>query len=599
MLLRQHGFLPVYYFPERHVRTEALEPSPHVTFSPYKGTARYFDVRVGSRVAPASAWTYPDPLPGSPDTRGYYSFHWHGMDAWVEEDEIVSVHARDPYLRAETLSSSQHVVVRLRGKIVAETARPVLLLETGLVPRYYIPPADVAIECFEASQAYSMCPYKGTACYLTYRDTGESITDAAWYYPTPLRDVVKIANHVCFWNERADTTIEVDGAELPHLGIRPGGPGGELLYPSRRFFMVPPPASMREATRGQLQHDFSGPNGRAESPPADLVDMAVERAGGRRPGLARERRRGVAGGSSRAGGTAPPRALVGRPDASLFFTFGQSRAQAAGTAGQPTAPAEPAQVPASVCEPALRRVRALLSGGVVADSRDAILHTDSDGVARYYFPAEHVCSDLLSEPDEPGDATTLPGIGVVQRLRVRKPKNTGPPAPVAFSPVDPPSGLQALRGRVAFDWEAMDAWFEEDDEVRGHPRVPYHRVDALMSGRHVTVRLGSTLLADSRGPVAVFETGQPARFYLPRPDTAMHLLVPGPRRTESPYLGRAAYYSVRAGDAVHADMAWSYDDPIPECPKIPGRICFDEARTQIEVDEASSLLNEDLARSQG
>src|SRR5712691_3654133 len=94
MLLRQHGFLPVYYFPERHVRTDLLEPSPHATFSPYKGTARYFDVRVGGRVARACGWTYPAPLAGSPDTRGYYSFHWHAMDAWLEEDEIVSVHAR-------------------------------------------------------------------------------------------------------------------------------------------------------------------------------------------------------------------------------------------------------------------------------------------------------------------------------------------------------------------------------------------------------------------------------------------------------------------------------------------------------------------------
>jgi uncharacterized protein (DUF427 family) len=80
-------------------------------------------------------------------------------------------------------------------------------------------------------------------------------------------------------------------------------------------------------------------------------------------------------------------------------------------------------------------------------------------------------------------------------------------------------------------------------------------VDAVASGRHVAVRLAGTLLAESRRPVAVFETGQPARFYLPRADTAMHLLTADDRRTESPYLGTAVYYSARAGEARHAGEA--------------------------------------------
>jgi uncharacterized protein (DUF427 family) len=545
MLLRQHGFLPVYYFPERHVRTGLLEPSPHVTFSPYKGSAHYFDIRVGARVARATAWTYPAPRAGSPDTRGYYSFHWHGMDAWLEEDEIMSVHARDPYLRAETLSSSQHVVVRLRGEVVADTVRPVVLLETGLVPRYYIPPADVAMEYFGPGPGYSMCPYKGTARYLDYARGDTRVGGAAWYYPAPLRDVVKIASHVCFWNERADTTIEVDGRPVPHLGIRPSGPGGELLYPSRRFFMVPPPATMRDARPGQLQHDFARPNGRPEGPPDDLIDMAVERAGGRLHGLP--------DGPPRIG---TPAEKAAKPESSLFFTFGRSPGLLPGDAGQPPAAGyEPVASldPAATCVPALRRVRALKSGAVLADSRDVILYAGPEGTPAYYFPAGDVRRDLLDES-------------------------------AAFSPADPPPGLELLRGRVAFKWDAIDTWLEEDDEVRGHPRVPYHRVDAVASGRHVTVRLAGTLLAESRRPVAVFETGQPARFYLPRADIAMHLLTPDDRRAESPYLGTAAYYSARAGEAVHAGVAWSYQDPIPECPKIAGLICFGDSLVRVEEE---------------
>jgi uncharacterized protein (DUF427 family) len=557
MLLRQHGFLPVYYFPERHVRAGLLEPSPHVTFSPYKGSAHYFDIRVGARVARASAWTYPAPLAGSPDTRGYYSFHWHGMDAWLEEDEIMSVHARDPYLRAETLSSSRHVVVRLRGQVVADTTRPVLLLETGLVTRYYIPPADVAMEYFEPGPGYSMCPYKGTARYLSYARGDTQVDGAAWYYPAPLRDVVKIASHVCFWNERADTTIEVDGAPVPHLGIRPSGPGGELLYPSRRFFMVPPPATMRDARPDQLQHDFARPNGRPEGPPDELIDMPVERAGGRMHGLPDgpprigPRRTGAPGGTA---GTAA------KPESSLFFTFGRSPGPPSGEAGQPPPASDELLASldsAGTCVPALRRVRALKSGVVLADSRDVILYAGPQGAAAYYFPAEDVRHDLLD-------------------------------ASAGFSPADPPPGLDLLRGRYAFKWNAIDTWLEEDDEVRGHPRVPYHRVDAVMSGRHVTVRLAGTLLAESRRPVAVFETGQPARFYLPRADIAMHLLTPDDRRTESPYLGTAVYYSARTGEALHAGLAWSYQNPIPECPKIAGLICFDESRAQVEAEIPAS-----------
>jgi uncharacterized protein (DUF427 family) len=179
---------------------------------------------------------------------------------------------------------------------------------------------------------------------------------------------------------------------------------------------------------------------------------------------------------------------------------------------------------------------------------------------------------------------SIPGVGLAARFCVKAPKTAGQPAPVAFSPTRPPPGLDVLRGRFAFEWNAIDTWLEEDDEVRGHPRVPCHRVDAVASGRHVVVRLAGTLLAESRRPVAVFETGQPARFYLPRADVAMHLLTADDRRTESPYLGRAVYYSARDGAALHPGVAWSYNDPIPECPKIAGLICFDDSRVRVETE---------------
>jgi uncharacterized protein (DUF427 family) len=582
MLLRQHGFLPVYYFPVAHVRTDLFEKSAHTTFSPYKGVASYFDLHVGRRVTRAAAWTYEDPLPGSPDTRRYISFHWHGMDAWLEEDEFVHVHARDPYLRAETLSSSRRIVVRLAGEIVADTSRAVLLLETGLVTRYYIPPPDVRRELFVQSQSYSKCPYKGTARYLSYNSAGVQIADAAWYYQSPLCDVRKITGHVCFWNERPETTIEVDGVELPHLGVRGSTAGGELLYPSRRFFSVPPPATMADAVPGQLQHDFARPNGRVEGPPDDLIDMDVERAGGRRPtgggggaGPPRARVGGSAdaaadgtpatggGGPSRLGDAGSPADGAG---SSLLFTFGPGRrrsvaAEALENPGQPPADGTGSDVwPAAICEPALRRVRAVVGGVVVADSKDAVLWADGDGKAAYYFPADDVRRELLSGS---GRTSSNGSLGPMGLYSFRTITGSSPGCAVAFSPLDPPPGLDVLRDRLAFDWGAVDSWFEEDDEVHGSPRVPYHRVDAIGSGRHVMVTLGGRLLAESRRSIAVFETDQPARYYLSRLDTALGMLTPSERRHKSPYLGTACYFSAVLDGRLFADVAWSYPFPSP------------------------------------
>ena len=279
MLLRQHGFLPVYYFPREDVRTDLLEPSDHVTDSPYKGRASYWTVRVGDRRAEASAWSYLDPKPGSPDTRGYLSFDFHSMDAWFEEDEQIFVHARDPFHRVDALPSSRRVRVFVDGVVVADSSRPVLLFETSLITRYYLPKADVRMDLLEPSSTYTMCPYKGRAAYYSARIGGELHADVAWYYPCPVRDVARIENHLSFWNERF--AIELDGEPQTTPVARPGGDGSEPLAAQRRFFAVPPPASMRGVGPGGLQHDFARPNGRAEGPPSEYVDMAVERAGGR------------------------------------------------------------------------------------------------------------------------------------------------------------------------------------------------------------------------------------------------------------------------------------------------------------------------------
>ena len=279
MLMRQHGFLPVYYFPERDVNHELLRPCSHTTWSPYKGLASYADVAVGGRHAQAAAWTYHEPLPGSPDTRGYWSFHFHAMDAWAEEGERIFVHARDPYLRVDALRSSRHVSVVIDGETVAETRRPVIAFETGLVARHYLPRLDVDPDRLRVSPTATRCPYKGEAVYFDVRGGRGWREDAAWSYPAPLPDVVALADHLCFWAEQPGITVVVDGEPLPALGVRSDPGGGELLAPQRLFWPVPAPALAPGSSR---QHDHSRPHRRAEGPPDELIEMDVERAGMRR-----------------------------------------------------------------------------------------------------------------------------------------------------------------------------------------------------------------------------------------------------------------------------------------------------------------------------
>jgi uncharacterized protein (DUF427 family) len=148
----------------------------------------------------------------------------------------------------------------------------------------------------------------------------------------------------------------------------------------------------------------------------------------------------------------------------------------------------------------------------------------------------------------------------------------------------PESPVEELRQLIRFDWEAMDAWFEEDEEVFVHPRNPYVRVDILAGSRHVEVMLGGVKVADSRQPRLLFETGLPTRYYLPRVDLRMDLLLPSDTNTSCPYKGNAQYWSVGAGGEVFEDLVWTYPTPAPESVKIAGLACFLNEKVDLYVD---------------
>ncbi len=209
LYLFEVGRLPVYYFPRDDVRFDLLEPTERSTHCPYKGDAQYWSIVVGDRRIDNAVWGYPVPLPGTPDLSGYVAFYWNKVDNWFEEDEEVFVHARDPYARVDALRSSRHVEIRINGETIADTTRPVLLFETGLPTRYYLPKVDVRLDLLRPSSTTTACPYKGIAGYFSVAVPGMPVVvDIAWVYPKPIVQVPTIENHISFFDERVDVFVD-------------------------------------------------------------------------------------------------------------------------------------------------------------------------------------------------------------------------------------------------------------------------------------------------------------------------------------------------------------------------------------------------------
>jgi uncharacterized protein (DUF427 family) len=228
-------------------------------------------------------------------------------------------------------------------------------------------------------------------------------------------------------------------------------------------------------------------------------------------------------------------------------------------------------------EPGAKRIRTYLGGVPVADTVHPRLVWESPHYPAYYLPVNDVRTDLLV-PD--GNIVHSASRGDGHTYTVKAGGKEAPGAALRY--VDSP--MEELRDLVRFDWAAMDAWFEEDEEVFTHPRSPYTRIDILPSSRHVRVEVDGVTVAESDHPRLLFETGLPVRYYLPKTDVRMDLLTPTRSQTSCPYKGDAEYWSVRSGDNVHEDLAWSYRAPLPESQKVAGLVAFYNEKVDIYVD---------------
>ncbi len=224
-----------------------------------------------------------------------------------------------------------------------------------------------------------------------------------------------------------------------------------------------------------------------------------------------------------------------------------------------------------------KRVRAYLGGEVVVDSIRPKLVWEIPYYPAYYLPMEDVRMELLTPVDR---TERSPSRGVARYFDVKGGDRVAPEAAWHY----PDSPVPELHGLIRFDWEAMDHWFEEDEEVIVHPRDPHKRVDILSSSRHVQVAVNGLTVADSRHPRLLFETGLPTRYYLPLVDVRMDLLRPSTTVSRCPYKGTASYWSVQAGDELVPDLAWSYPSPLAESAKIAGLVSFFNEKVDLTVD---------------
>jgi uncharacterized protein (DUF427 family) len=245
----------------------------------------------------------------------------------------------------------------------------------------------------------------------------------------------------------------------------------------------------------------------------------------------------------------------------------------AGTASVKTAGKAPGNVknPDHIVrlEASPRRVRVVVDGETVADTTRAMLLYETNHLPVYYFPISDVRTDLMERTDH---TTHCPYKGDAAYWTIKAGNKACENAMWSYE--TPYDEVPELAGLAAFYWNRVDHWYEEDEEIFVHPRDPHKRVDTVPSSREVAVVLGGETVAKSTRAMFLFETGLPTRYYIPQSDVRMDLLSPTDTVTRCPYKGVARYWSAEVGGRRYEDIVWSYPDPVPECPKIKGLMCF-------------------------
>ena len=226
-------------------------------------------------------------------------------------------------------------------------------------------------------------------------------------------------------------------------------------------------------------------------------------------------------------------------------------------------------------EPLRRRMRVRFGGAWIADSDDVVLLHEPGRYPVAYFPLSAVTEGVL-QPEE--HVTRHADLGMTAWYTARAGQHSKPRA--AWQHTDLPGYAGELKSRVAFAWRAMDAFYEEDERIVGHAADSYHRIDIRQTSRHLTVRDGDQVIADTTRPLALYESGFAPRWYVPAADVDQSALTPAPGQTFCPYKGLCSYYDLAGAHRA----AWSYQDAYTEVRRISGMISFEPDKVAAYLD---------------
>jgi uncharacterized protein (DUF427 family) len=226
-------------------------------------------------------------------------------------------------------------------------------------------------------------------------------------------------------------------------------------------------------------------------------------------------------------------------------------------------------------EPLRRRMRVHFADKWIADSEDVVLLHEPARYPVAYFPRSDIQAGVLDSEDR---VTQHGDLGDMRWFTVAAGNRTSNHA--AWEHIALPAYASVLEERVAFAWRAMDAFYEEDERIVGHAADAYHRIDIRATSRHLVVRDGDRVIADTHRPVALYESGFAPRWYVPRDEVNEAALELVDGQTFCPYKGLASYYSI--GDRKRA--AWSYTNAWPEVEPVRNLVSFEPDKIDVYLD---------------
>jgi uncharacterized protein (DUF427 family) len=226
-------------------------------------------------------------------------------------------------------------------------------------------------------------------------------------------------------------------------------------------------------------------------------------------------------------------------------------------------------------EPLRRHMRVLFGGIWIADTENVLLLFEPGRYPVAYFKETDVSPDILQSTEH---TSRHPDLGLTSWYTVRAGTQSAPRG--AWQHINLPGYASELQGRVAFAWRAMDAFYEEDERIVGHAADSYHRIDIRQTSRSLVVRHSDHIIADTKRPLVLYESGFAPRWYVPRADVDESALTPVEQQTFCPYKGVCSYYDI--GDARLA--VWSYREAYPEVGRISDLVSFEPDIVSVHLD---------------